>query len=51
MKTVRKTEKEKKKEMKKRLQTGEWTLPEKLTEATKAEPIPKPVRFNWADEV
>ena len=48
MKPVRKTEKAKKKDVKKRLQTGEWTIPEKVKEPM--EPVAKIERFNWADE-
>jgi hypothetical protein len=39
--------KEKKKDVKKRLQSGEWTQPD----PTKKTDIPKIERFNWADEV
>ena len=48
MKKVERTEKkEKKKDVKKRLQSGEWTQPD----PTKKTDIPKIERFNWADEV
>ena len=49
MKKVERTEKkEKKKDMKKRVQQGEWSQPEP---GAKPEPLPKIPRFNWADEV
>jgi len=49
MKKVERIEKkEKKKDMKKRVQSGEWSHP---APGEKQEIIPKIPRFNWADEV
>jgi hypothetical protein len=45
----RKREKDKKKEAKKRLQTGEWSVPDKI-KSEEFEVVPKIPRFNWADE-
>jgi hypothetical protein len=42
----RKVEKAKKKDAKKRLQTGEWSVPEK----EKMEPVPKIPWFDWSEE-
>ena len=45
----RKVEKAKKKDAKKRLQTGEWSVPAKVPEPV-YEPIPKIPWFDWSEE-
>ena len=44
----RKVERAKKKEVKKRIQTGEWSVPEKVKETQ--EPVPKIPWFDWSEE-
>jgi len=45
----RKVERTKKKDAKKRLQTGEWSVPEKVQEPV-YEYVPKIPRFDWSEE-